>query len=129
MLHNNRARVDVRVLRQFPEFLEFLAAPKRLIEDPKNSEEHITAIDGLDSQEALESSYQSLHQTLAADLLDRMVRCSPRFFENWVVDLLVAMGYSGSRKDAAEVIGRTGDEGIDGIIKTDWVSMPFMCRQ
>ena len=45
--------------------------------------------------------------------------CSPNFFERLVVELLVKMGYGGSRKDAGEAIGRTGDEGIDGIIKED----------
>ncbi len=48
-----------------------------------------------------------------------MARCSPRFFEKLVVDLLVAMGYGGSRKDAGQAIGKTGDDGIDGIIKED----------
>lgn len=70
-------------------------------------------------QETLEASYQLLRHGVAQELLDNMARCSPSFFEKLVVDLLVAMGYGGSRKDAGRAIGRTGDDGIDGIIKED----------
>ncbi|HNT72815.1 MAG TPA: restriction endonuclease, partial [Methanothrix sp.] len=56
---------------------------------------------------------------LAQELLDRIMGCSPEFFERLVVDLLVAMGYGGSRRDAGEAVGRSGDGGIDGIIKED----------
>ena len=70
-------------------------------------------------QELLENSFQLLQNQLAQELLDRIGKCSPAFFERLVVDLLVAMGYGGSRKDAGQAIGRSGDEGIDGIIKED----------
>jgi restriction system protein len=69
-------------------------------------------------EEVLESSYQLLRHQLAGDLLERVRSCTPMFFEGLVLDLLVAMGYGGSREDAAKV-GRTGDGGIDGIIKED----------
>ncbi len=68
-------------------------------------------------QELLENSYQLLQRQLAQDLLERIGKCSPAFFERLVVDLLVAMGYGGSRKDAGQAIGKSGDAGIDGIIK------------
>jgi len=56
--------------------------------------------------------------------------CSPAFFEQLVIDLLVAMGYGGSRRDAAEAVGRSGDGGVDGIIKEDRLaSMRSMCKQ
>ncbi len=70
-------------------------------------------------QEILETSYQILRRELAQELLDKISKCSPAFFEELVVDLLVAMGYGGSRRDAGQAIGRTGDEGVDGIIKED----------
>ncbi len=70
-------------------------------------------------QELLENSYQLLQRQLAQELLERIGKCSPAFFERLVVDLLVAMGYGGSRKDAGQAIGKSGDEGIDGIIKED----------
>jgi restriction system protein len=70
-------------------------------------------------EETLESSYQNLRSKTAQDLLERVMACSPRFFEQLVVDLLVAMGYGGSRKDAGQAVGQSGDGGVDGIIKED----------
>lgn len=67
----------------------------------------------------LEHSYTVLRENLAKELLDRVKNCSPHFFENLVVGLLIAMGYGGSRKDAGKAIGRSGDGGIDGVIKED----------
>ena len=70
-------------------------------------------------KEILDTSYQSLRQTLAQEILERIKSGSPKFFEGLVVDLLVAMGYGGSRKDAGQAVGQVGDGGIDGIIKED----------
>jgi restriction system protein len=70
-------------------------------------------------EESLDASHAALHRQLATDLLERVKAASPRFFEQLVVNLLVAMGYGGSHRDAAEAVGRSGDEGIDGIIKED----------
>ena len=70
-------------------------------------------------EEALEYSYQNLRDTMAQELISKVKSCHPEFFEKLVVDLLINMGYGGSRRDAGEAIGRSGDEGIDGIIKED----------
>lgn len=70
-------------------------------------------------EEAIESAYQGLRQQLAQELLAKILGCSPTFFEYLVVELLVKMGYGGSRKGAGERIGQSGDGGIDGIIKED----------
>jgi restriction system protein len=70
-------------------------------------------------EELFASGYISLKEKLASDLIDLLKKCSPSFFERIVVELLVAMGYGGSYADAAEVIGKSGDAGIDGIIKED----------
>ncbi len=64
-------------------------------------------------------NYQSLKSQLANDLLEQAKKCSPSFFEKLVVNLSVAMGYGGSFKDAGKAIGRSGDEGVDGLIKQD----------
>ncbi len=69
--------------------------------------------------EILEGTYQTLSNTLARELLDKVKTCTPMFFEQLVVDLLVAMGYGGSRTEAGSRIGKSGDGGIDGIIKED----------
>src|SRR3989344_6577089 len=54
---------------------------------------------------------------------------SPAFFEQVVVDLLIGMGYGGSRKDAGQALGKTGDEGIDGIIKEDKLGLDLIYIQ
>ena len=80
-------------------------------------------------QEILETSYQSLRQTLAQELLERIKNKPPKFFESLVVDLLVAMGYGGSRKDAGQAVGQVGDDGIDGIIKEDKLGLDAIYLQ
>ena len=73
----------------------------------------------LTPEQALHASYQTLQRSLAADLLDQVKQASPEFFEQLVVEVLVGMGYGGSRQEAGKAIGRTGDGGIDGIINED----------
>lgn len=67
----------------------------------------------------LEEGYQRIRDELVNDLLDRVKECSPEFFERLVVELLVKMGYGGSQADAGRAIGKSGDGGIDGMIKED----------
>lgn len=70
-------------------------------------------------EEALAAAYQNLRGTVESELLSRLKSSAPAFFENVVVRLLVAMGYGGSLQDAGRAVGKTGDQGIDGIIKED----------
>lgn len=67
----------------------------------------------------IRAQYHACNSELASDLLEEVKKTPPRFFENLVIELLVEMGYGGSREDAARSIGKTGDEGIDGKIKED----------
>ena len=80
-------------------------------------------------EEALEDVYKTWRNNLAADLLDQVKQASPTFFEHLVLDVLVRMGYGGSREDAAEAIGQAGDEGIDGIIKQDHLGLDIIYIQ
>jgi restriction system protein len=115
MLNENPQRVDNKVLRRFPEFLEFQKA-----KDERLSEaEPPAAADNLDPQENIEVGYQRIRKELAIELLSRVKASSPAFFERLVVDLLLKMGYGGSRRDFGEAIGKPGDGGIDGVIKED----------
>lgn len=120
ILSANPARIDGKFLEQFPEFMEFKEAPKPATEIASASGA-TEAIAGATAtpEEAIELAYQGLREQLAQELLAVILRCSPIFFEQLVVDLLVKMGYGGSRRDAGERIGQTGDGGIDGIIKED----------
>ncbi|MDQ3012210.1 MAG: restriction endonuclease [Acidobacteriota bacterium] len=76
-------------------------------------------VDEMTPEEHIALGYQQIREELAADLLRRIKECDPEFFEQLVVDLLLAMGYGGSRQDAGKAVGRSGDGGIDGIIKED----------
>jgi len=114
VLKKNPERIDVKFLEQFPEFLEFRNI-KRDNKQVEEKEEYIKET----PQELLEIGYKKIRQELSQELLKTVKTSSPEFFEKLVVDLLLKMGYGGSLKDAGKAIGKTGDEGIDGIIKED----------
>ena len=80
-------------------------------------------------RKSLEASYVRIREDLAKELLDHVLRSSPSFFENLVVELLVKMGYGGSRSDAARAVGKSGDEGIDGIIDEDKLGLDIIYIQ
>jgi restriction system protein len=120
VLAENPGSIDIKFLTRYPEFAEFHRATKR-----ETGKDDIAQT----PEEALESAYQSLNRALAQEVLERVRACSPGFFEKLVLDLLVAMDYGGSRPDAAEHIGRTGDGGIDGIIKEDKLGLDVVCIQ
>jgi restriction system protein len=117
LLAKKPSKINLKLLEQFPEFLEFRATSNKSKDEVKSSLPEATSEQT--PEEALEFAHQSIRQTLAQDLLSRILECSPRFFEDLVVALLVAMGYGGSRRDAGERVGQSGDGGIDGIIKED----------
>lgn len=129
VLQDKPEAINLRFLNQFPEHIDF-----RKKAEPQESDTTTTspASDNLDSQtpeELLESSYQNLRQELATDLLERVKDGSPNFFEELVVDLLVAMGYGGSRKDAGQVTRAGADGGIDGVIKEDKLGLDVVYIQ
>jgi restriction system protein len=80
-------------------------------------------------EELLDRGYQQMRKALASELLDKVTDLSPAFFERLVVELLVKMGYGGSIKDAGKAIGRSGDEGIDGMIKEDKLGLDVIYLQ
>jgi len=118
-------RITVGFLNQYPEFVEFRS--KRREKPVSNAA--ASAEDEVDPEEALEAAYQRLRQELADEILDAVKACPPAFFEDLVVDLLVRMGYGGTRKDAGEAVGRSGDGGIDGIIKEDRLGLDIVYIQ
>ncbi len=116
VLKNPPPRIDIKFLAGFEEFAASRARPRR---QPGKGDVTPDATQEETPEELLEASYEHLRKDLAEQLLDKVRKCSPRFFERLVVDLLVAMGYGGSREDAGQAVGQSGDEGIDGIIKED----------
>ena len=117
VLGDRPTRIDVKYLERFPEFSEFRDASRNNRES--TTTESVAIATEQTPEEALELAHQSLRLGLAQDILSRILSCSPTFFERLVVELLVKMGYGGSRRDAGERIGQSGDGGIDGIIKED----------
>ncbi|HSY65679.1 MAG TPA: restriction endonuclease [Terriglobales bacterium] len=115
VLKENPQRVDNKVLRKFPEFLEFQSLKG---EGAKEATEAVVT-EQLDPQENIEAGYLRIRKQLADDLLTRIKGCSPDFFEQLVVDLLLKMGYGGSRLDAGKAFKKSRDGGVDGIIKED----------
>ncbi|MDW8228438.1 MAG: restriction endonuclease [Saprospiraceae bacterium] len=127
-LAQNLDRIDVKYLRQFPAFLEFLNA-SRSNSEIEDDETAIIENSEQTPEENLDKAYQQIRKSLASELLQKVIDLSPAFFERLVVDLLVKMGYGGSIKDAGKAIGRSGDEGIDGTIKEDKLGLDIIYIQ
>ncbi len=125
VLESNPSFINQSFLQQFPEFLEFKNRTNKTEVTVEEIEQETTQT----PEEILESSYQSLRNKLVQDILERIMTCSPRFFERLVVDLLVRMGYGGSRKDAGRAIGQSGDGGVDGIINEDRLGLDVVYIQ
>lgn len=125
----NPERLDVKYLKQFENFVEFHTASRDnsapAATDDGNSENTATET----PEETLQSAYESLKHELSGELLDQIKACSWQFFERLVVDLLVAMGYGGSVREAGQALQKAGDEGIDGIIKEDRLGLDIIYVQ
>ena len=117
-------RIDVKFLNGFPSFREF-----RRLRHEKQGEDAAVPTAGTTPEEALEDAYQNLRESLAADVLKGVRAVSANLFEKIVVELLVSMGYGGSRKEAGRAIGRSGDEGVDGIINEDRLGLDVVYVQ
>jgi restriction system protein len=111
ILKKKPSRIDNKLLSQFEEFLEFQGKKKSKKENDSTPRD--TPI------ESIATHYEQIRQALASEILDKVKKCSPQFFERLVILLLVKMGYGGSLKDAGQAVGKTGDGGIDGVIRED----------
>jgi restriction system protein len=107
-------RINLKYLKQFEEYSYGNSGNSNAKE---KDEQKPSAT--LTPSEQIEIGYQRIREELEDELLTKIKELSPAFFERLVVELLVAMGYGGSRKDAGQTIGRSGDGGIDGVIKED----------
>jgi restriction system protein len=109
--------IDVKFLKNLPAFQEWGKSFTEKKEDSSDSEQILESLQT--PQELLESSYQTIQNSIAEELLDRIKKCTPAFFEKLVVDVLMAMGYGGFDSSNGQVTQYSGDGGIDGIIKED----------
>jgi restriction system protein len=115
VLEQNPPEINIVFLKQYPEFVEFQTARRdKTTKEPADEPQETQT-----PEEQMEAAYQTLTESLASDVLQTIKDQSPSFFERLVVDLLVKMGYGGTRKDAGQAVGGSADGGIDGIIKQD----------
>ncbi len=131
ILKENPSIINLRTLKSIPEYIEHTKTYKK--DKPEKIENEIDAETDNESnftpEENLEYSYQKIRKSLAQDLLAKIKSLPSFFFEKLVVELLVKMGYGGSIKDAGKAIGKSGDEGIDGIIKEDKLGLDVIYIQ
>lgn len=124
VLSKSPSEINLRFFKQFPEYTE-ARLKRKTSRDKEESEE----LEARTPEEQIEQAYETLRENLASDLLAQLKFSSPAFFEKVVVEVLVKMGYGGSRRDAGQAIGRSGDEGIDGIIKEDRLGLDIIYIQ
>jgi len=129
LLRKQPETINVKLLQQYPEFLEFQRLRGTRSGDKATESKVTSDISTATPSEALEAAYENLRDELSDELLTRLKKISPSFFERVVVELLVKMGYGGSRADAGKAIGRSGDGGIDGIIKEDKLGLDVVYIQ
>lgn len=113
-LSKNPKKLDVSDLKKYPEFEKNWNTEKK-----KKRTETVHEVEDQTPEEKMETGFEEISANLEGEILEQIMSCSPHFFEKLVIDVLLSMGYGGSLKDAGEALGRTGDGGIDGIIKED----------
>jgi restriction system protein len=126
VLAQNPKRIDNKFLDKFPEFREFKGSgtAKKEVKIRKS-----IPLAQSSPEELIDAIFKNIDNSLADDILQTFKDCSPAFFERLVVDVLVKMGYGGSRREAGKAIGGKGDEGIDGIIKEDKLGLDIIYIQ
>lgn len=129
MLAGNPVELRVKQLKAYPEFVAFHSQGKEASEDTGDCQNETTNDKSQTPDELFEMAYQELRSGLSVELLSLVSNNSPEFFEQLVIKLLVRLGYGGSIKDAGQAIGRSGDEGIDGIIKEDKLGLDVIYIQ
>lgn len=127
LLKENPPEITAKYLMRYDEFAKFKTISKEKTNQSK--QELVDAGKDQTPEESLEYAYLKLRSELSKEVLDIVKACSPSFFENLVIDLLVKMGYGGSKKDAGQAMGKSGDGGIDGIIKEDKLGLDIIYIQ
>jgi len=126
VLKNNPERLDNSVLKEFPEFRDFKSRRRsKEIQAPAESTESVES-----PEDQMASAFRRFQSEIETELLSIVKQVNPTYFEQIVVDLLVAMGYGGNRQDAARAVTKqSGDEGIDGVIKEDRLGLDVIYVQ
>ena len=118
LLAKNPKEINNKTLEKYPSFNAFKKRSKKSKENTNNFDEN-SDLDELSPEEAIHQSLDNLNSSLANELISRILKANPTFFENLIIKLLVAMGYSNNTDEGWEHTGKTGDDGIDGVINQD----------
>jgi restriction system protein len=130
VLAQNLRRIDNGFLDQFEEFRQFRnAAQLPAVSEDGEQRAAPPTLEAATPEERVDGASKEIEEDLRAELLDRVLKMSPAFFEKVVVDLLLAMGYGGARADSGKRIGRTGDGGVDGVINEDALGLDIVYIQ
>ena len=116
-LADKAANINTSYLEQFEDFQSF----RGRVHDAEADAPKTTDLPEPSStpDEALRRAHSAITGALSADLLDRVQKAPPAFFERLIVDLLLAMGYGGTSEEAGRALGQSGDDGVDGVIDQD----------
>jgi restriction system protein len=119
VLKGNPDKIDRKFLEQFDAFLDF--KNRKGTQSGGGSKQDLSDVSDQDAtpDEILRAAHKTINDALAADLLGRVREALPQFFEELIIELLVSMGYGGSSDDAGRSIGKSGDDGVDGVIDQD----------
>ncbi len=120
-------RIDMRYLKQYEGYQKWRS--EFASDDASTADEAIEIVSTGTPQERIDHGYTQFRAALADEVLSKVKSCSPRFFERLVVELLVKMGYGGSVEEAARIVGKSGDGGIDGIINEDKLGLDVVYVQ
>lgn len=129
VLKKNPAKIDNLFLTQFKDFDEFWGKQRSKAIDNEEQKVEQELSNEKTPEEYLETGYQKIRSDLTLEILSNIKNSSPSFFEKLVVELLVNMGYGGSRSEAGQTVGKSGDGGIDGIIKEDRLGLDIIYIQ
>jgi restriction system protein len=129
LLNDPPAALDVGYLRRYPSFVEFVTSTAPNDESSAVSPSAGDVATDKTPEEMLQNAYQGLRRQLESELLEKIKQAPPEFFERLVLELLLRMGYGGSREDAGRTVGKSGDGGIDGVINEDPLGLDTVCIQ
>lgn len=117
LLAQNPKQINNKLLEKYPGFNAFKQRSKKKKDNAEIADG--SDLDELSPEEAIHQSLESINSSLASELMGKILKANPTFFENLIIKLLIAMGYSNNTDEGWEHTGKSGDDGIDGVINQD----------
>ena len=117
LLAQNPKQINNKILEKYPSFNAFKQSSKKKKDNAEIADG--SDLDELSPEEAIHQSLESINSSLASELMGKILKANPTFFENLIIKLLIAMGYSNNTDEGWEHTGKSGDDGIDGVINQD----------